>query len=142
MKTTRFVRLQSDQLRSEYGGVTEGPRRDLLGAWAIGRARPNLDFHQLQEGGWDGGLELQPTAGDGVGEAEAEGMEAEPVDRREVVFVAVHGVVDHGVLQVAQVDAYLVAAAGVEFELDQAVAARGLLHLIVGDGQLATVVGG
>lgn len=73
-------------------------------------------------------------------ETEAEGVEAKAVDRREVVLVAVHGVVDHRVLQVAQVDANLVAAAGVEFKFHQAVTARGLLHLIMRHRQLPSVV--
>ena len=45
-------------------------------------------------------------------------------------------------LEVAQVDTDLVAAAGVEFEFHKAVAPRGLLHLVVRYCQLAAVVGG
>ena len=67
-------------------------------------------------------------------------MQAKTRDGRGVVLVAVHRVVHHGVLQVAQVDADLVAAAGVEAQLDKAVAARRLAHLVVGDSQFAAVV--
>ena len=75
-------------------------------------------------------------------EAEAVGMKTKTGDWREVVFVAVHRVVHHGVFQLAQVDADLVAATGVQLQVNQRVATACLTHFIVGHGQFAAVVDG
>ncbi len=100
------------------------------------------ELHEFHEGGGIGGLETEVLAGNGVAEAETEGVETEAADGGDVVLVAIHGVVDHGMLDVAQVDTYLIAAAGIEAELEEAVAARGFDYLVVGDGELAAIVGG
>ena len=60
-----------------------------------------LEFHQLEERRGYGGFELEPLAGDGMREAETEGMKTEAVDGRHIVLVAVHRVMNHRVFQVA-----------------------------------------
>ena len=73
-------------------------------------------------------------------EAEAEGMQSQTAYGGNVVLIAIHGVVHHRVFFLPQVHSDLVSAAGVQFQFQQRVAARGLHGLIVRIGQFAPIV--
>lgn len=97
-------------------------------------------FKQLLEGGGDGGLELHGLASHGMGEAEEEGMEAETA--KGIAAIAILRIATDGMGHVGSMDAYLILAACLQLELYERVVGGAIEHMIVGDGELASIIDG